>query len=274
MTDQRSGLDLPGLLWTASDLVLGSRCAGCGTPGRLLCSTCRAALDAGILGQVAPDPCPPNFPTTMAAGSYDPVVRRLVSAYKDHGVWSLRPALAERAWLALAALLAIHGPDGHQPVLVWLPSRASAVRRRGLDTTRALASSMVRTTRRHGLHLPVRQGLRLVRRVDDQAGLHAEERAANLAGALAATPRVVTGRSVVLFDDVVTTGASLAEAARAIRAAGGDVVGAVVIAATARRQPRSPRATVAPRDTSDRPGIGTRAGDPGTAVHRSAHEDR
>ncbi|MFX4272869.1 ComF family protein [Propionibacteriaceae bacterium Y1685] len=230
---------LRDLWWTTSDLVLGSRCAGCGTPGRLLCETCRAVLDAGVLADVRPDPCPPHFPTTVTAGQYEPVVQRLVSAYKDGGVWSLRAPLAQRAWWAVAALLAAHASTGVRPVLVPLPSRAAAIRRRGLDTTRALAGTVTRTARRHGLHLRVRHGLRFHRRVDDQAGLDATERAANLAGALTARPWTA-GTSVILLDDVTTTGASLAEATRALTAGGAEVIGAAVIAATVRRKRSDP----------------------------------
>jgi predicted amidophosphoribosyltransferase len=74
------------------------------------------------------------------------------------------------------------------------------------------------------------------RRVADQAGLGAPDRMANLAGALrVGRPAGVAGRRVVLVDDVVTTGVTLAEAARALRAAGAEVPAAAVIAATARR---------------------------------------
>jgi predicted amidophosphoribosyltransferase len=72
------------------------------------------------------------------------------------------------------------------------------------------------------------------RRVADQAGLSAADRAANLSGALQARFDL-RGLRVIVVDDVVTTGATLAEAARALRAAGAEVTAAAVIAATARR---------------------------------------
>ena len=69
--------------------------------------------------------------------------------------------------------------------------------------------------------LPV---LRQRRAVADQSGLTARERVANLAGALevvAGGGRLLEGGRAVLVDDLMTTGASLAEAARALRAAAG-----------------------------------------------------
>ncbi|HET8970833.1 MAG TPA: phosphoribosyltransferase family protein, partial [Candidatus Nanopelagicales bacterium] len=76
--------------------------------------------------------------------------------------------------------------------------------------------------------------LRSAGRRADQTGLDAAGRAANLRAAMRWSGRVPAG-PVVLVDDIVTTGATLAEAARAVRVAGGTVLGAAVVAATARR---------------------------------------
>ncbi|MYX59919.1 ComF family protein, partial [Streptomyces sp. SID8382] len=76
--------------------------------------------------------------------------------------------------------------------------------------------------------------LRQRRRVTDQSGLDARQRRANVTGALGAVPgsaRLLAAGPVVLVDDLMTTGASLAEAARAVTAAGGLVIGAAVVAA-------------------------------------------
>ena len=82
------------------------------------------------------------------------------------------------------------------------------------------------------------RALRPVGRLADQAGLDAAARAANLTRQLRVPRRVaagLAGRRILLADDVLTTGATLAEGARAIRAAGAHPVAAAVIAATPRR---------------------------------------
>jgi predicted amidophosphoribosyltransferase len=81
--------------------------------------------------------------------------------------------------------------------------------------------------------------LALARPKLDSAGLDAVSRARNLAGAFAARPapgRPTGGATAIVVDDVVTTGATLREAARALRAAGWRVTGAAVVAATPRRE--------------------------------------
>jgi predicted amidophosphoribosyltransferase len=93
-----------------------------------------------------------------------------------------------------------------------------------------------RLARRAGrrLGVPVVPALRLVRAVRDSAGLGAGERLANLSGAMAARP-AMPGAAAVIVDDIVTSGATLTEAVRALTRAGWPVSAAAVIAVTPRR---------------------------------------
>jgi len=205
------------------DLVLPRDCAGCRAPGRTLCRACGDELRARPW-EHRPTPSPPGLPPVVAAAVYGGAVRAVLLAHKERG----RTALAAPLGRALAEAAAVFGPS---VVLVPVPSTPSAVRARGHDHARRLAAEAARRCR-------VRTAAVLVgvRAVADQSGLDAGTRAANLSGALGVR-RSVTGLRVVVVDDVVTTGATLAEAARALRTGGAEVVGAAVVAATLRWEP-------------------------------------
>lgn len=106
-------------------------------------------------------------------------------------------------------------------LLVPVPSARRAVRARGHDPARRIALAAAGELRRSGTPARVLAVLRQGRRVADQAGLNSRQRLENLAGALEVAPgagRLLDEGPVVLVDDLMTTGASLAEAARAVRA--------------------------------------------------------
>ncbi len=213
------------------DLVLPVVCAGCGAPGEWLCAPCRSRL-AGPARLVRPHQAPPGLPPVAAAAAYDGAVRAALIAHKERGVLRLAGPLGA-ALAAAVAMLPAGAPRPTGLLLVPVPSRRAVVRARGHDPTARIAAV---AARRLGPGVRVAGLLRQARRVADQAGLGAADRARNLAGAL--TVRRLDGRSdrpVVVVDDLVTTGASLAEACRALREHGFGVLGAAVVAATGRR---------------------------------------
>ena len=215
------------------DLVLPRECTGCGEPGRLLCRGCARVLDAAPFVH-RPTPAPAGLPRLTATTVYDGVVRRLLLAHKEQGRTGLTAPLGR----ALAVAAALHGPG---VLLVPVPSSPAAVRARGHDHARRLAREAARR-----LELRWAPLLRQARPVQDSAGLSAPARAANLAGALVA-PASLRGVEVLVVDDLVTTGATLAEAARALAAAGALVRGAAVVSATSRWEQRPGGAPVSAR---------------------------
>ncbi|WP_396448079.1 ComF family protein [Actinomadura sp.] len=225
-----------GLLDDLIDLLLPERCAGCGQEPTLLCDACAGPLRASARPARA---TAPGTPPVWTVAAYEGSLRAILAAYKERGRTPLAAPLGETLATALhAALAPAHPPpaDGAGAVVVRVPSGRRAVRRRGHDPLRGVAEVAVRRLRAGGVPVVMVDALRQRGRVADQAGLTAVQRAANLRGAVEVRADVA-GSPVVLVDDVVTTGASLAEAARALRAAGADVVGAATIAATPRRRP-------------------------------------
>ncbi|MFC0602181.1 ComF family protein [Streptomyces palmae] len=223
-------------------LVLPMDCAGCGLPRGPLCERCRAVLSrgGGEPCRVRPSPSPPGLPPVYAAAGYQDAVRAALLAHKERGGLGLTGPLGEAlAGAVLGVLGAATGP-GSRVWMVPVPSARWAVAARGHDPVRRLAVAAAGVLRRSGLRARVLPVLRQRRAVLDQAGLNARQRRANLAGALGAVPgagrairpgpKAGPGR-VVLVDDLLTTGASIAEAARVVRRIVGPVAGAAVIAA-------------------------------------------
>ncbi|MFB7737685.1 ComF family protein [Streptomyces sp. NPDC056112] len=220
-----------------TDLVLPTECGGCGRPRTVLCPRCRAALSRGAPRRVRPVPEPSGLPAVYAAAPYADAVRAALLAHKERGALALaRPlgtALADavRAGLRAAATGAgrtgagagaAGGVAGGAVLLVPVPSARQAVRARGHDPARRIALAAAGGLRRSGTPARALAVLRQRRVVADQSGLTSRQRLENLAGALevpAGGARLLLSGPVVLVDDVVTTGASLAEAARAVTAA-------------------------------------------------------
>lgn len=221
------------------DLVLPRICAGCGVPGVLLCRGCAGCFAVPHLAQ--PRRFPAGFPPTVAAAVYAGPVRPAVNAFKEHGRAELARPLGAALALAVAGVRAgVPGVGPHTPVLlVPLPATGAALRARGRDHVAELTRAAVAELRSAGVPAGSARYLRRTGRVADSAGLSAAQRRANLAGTFAVRPGPVVpaGTLVVLVDDVVTSGATLTEAAAALgRTRRGDTpVLAAVVAATPRR---------------------------------------
>ncbi|MEU8843693.1 ComF family protein [Streptomyces roseus] len=227
-------------------LVLPAACGGCGTARVVLCAGCAQVLSGAAAGRVSPSPRPAGLPAVYAAAAYEGVVREVVLEHKERGALPLagplgaalaaavgRAAGAGGVGVAAAGLAA-----GEELLLVPVPSAPRQVRARGHDPARRIALAAAGRLRRAGVRARVACVLRQVRPVADQAGLGARERRENLAGALGLRQGGAAGFAaaarVVLVDDLITTGATLAEAARALRAGSiGPVAGAAVVAAPA-----------------------------------------
>ena len=226
----------------AGDLLLGAECPACRQPGWGLCPPCRRSLLGRTCYRTSPDPCPAGFPDTATSSPYDAVMQQLVSAHKEHQVLTLTPFLAERLAVAIGCLLE-EGPEippSVRVVLVPVPSSPAAVRARGLDATWAMARRAVGGCP-PGRVVGARRLLALARRVQDQAGLGAAARRENLRGSLRVNGGGLgRGCVAVIVDDVVTTGSSLTEAHRALRAARVPVLGAATVAATVRSRTGTP----------------------------------
>jgi predicted amidophosphoribosyltransferase len=237
------------VLWAAAvDLLWGSRCVGCGERGPGLCAGCSAPLFGPASARVVMTSDGAGL-TVFSATSYEDAVAAAVPAFKDRGRRDLLRPLAIGLATAIGEAVT-SGPDGNppptEPPVLWLVpvvSSRAARRARGMSPVLMLSRRAARILRHDaGFDVRLATGLLVhVRHVADQAGLGHSDRRANLTGALAARPglmldavRIASGRGavVLLVDDVVTTGATLAECRRALAVVGVDVDAAVAVADT------------------------------------------
>ena len=237
-------------LGTLAALALPAACASCGAADEPVCRACRHEVSAAVWvdgpRMVRPRPCPEGMPRVWGSAPYGGALGHLVTAYKDDDRRDLAALLAPL--LAAAVDAAIRGSaarstlaQGDGPVLVVpAPTSRQARRRRGdaplLGLVRGAVAGYAQT------EVLCADALRLRRRVADQAGLTAKQRRANLEQAIEVRKRwspSVAGAVCVVADDVLTTGATLVEAARALRREGAREVVAATICATPRRGARA-----------------------------------
>jgi predicted amidophosphoribosyltransferase len=180
----------------------------------------------------------------------------MILGHKERRLLALATPLGELLALAVAAAVAERGAEigAALLVLVPVPSRPSTVRQRGHAPTTSLVHVAAARLTRLGLPARCCPLLRTRWGLADQSGLDAAARQLNLAGAfrvhapaLRRLVRLARPVHVVVCDDVLTTGATAAEAQRALRAVGLPPLAAVAVAATRRRTtdsgmavPRSP----------------------------------
>jgi predicted amidophosphoribosyltransferase len=236
-------------LWEGlRDLLLPRACAGCGAAlgpqaDAPLCGRCAAGLERIPPGgcPLCQAPAPGSGPCPTCAAARGPLAAcaaevwfageaaRWMHRFKYPGgeLAALDPradAVAE-SWIRAAARR-LPGP----PPDLWLPvpPHVGRLRERGFSPPLVLARAAARAL---GGRVDSRS-LLAARATASQTGLSRAGRRRNVAGAFRVAPRFGRGARLALVDDVVTTGSTLAEAARALRSAGAECVVAVCAART------------------------------------------
>lgn len=190
------------------------------------CAVCAAVGPDGVAACGACLRSPPPFARTIAAVDYAFPWSGLITAFKFHQTLDLAAALAE----LLAR--AVQTSDAARPTLLLpVPLSAERLAERGANQAWEL-------TRRIGRRLGIEARPGVLRRLVNTphlANLPREQRTATIRGAFCLAPeqaRSVRDRCVALVDDVMTSGATAAEASRVLRAGGASEVQVWVLART------------------------------------------
>ena len=205
-----------------AELIFPSRCIGCSQLGISICSICRKNWHPHIykrglkvLGN--------DYPV-ISSIEYSPIASRVLMKSKESNHIAADQLLIKAIAHSLQYFLKKYGSGD----LVAIPSRISATRKRGRNFMQEITRSVANLE-----SLEYQEILHHKRAVRDQSQLNSQQRLSNVAGAFSAKTNLAAaaGRGntepLIIVDDLVTTGATLAEAIRALRTAGFTVIGAV-----------------------------------------------
>lgn len=206
---------------TLLDLLYPPRCGGCNETGAgWWCPNCAAKTHLlNSLDAIHDIPLSDGSSIqVVSAAIYAPPLREGIHRFK----YEAQPQLAD----AFGALMsdAWRNSGMQADAFVPVPLHASRRRERGYNQSESLARVMSRR-----LNIPLHHWLKRVRPTDQQAHLGAHERIANVKDAFEADSHV-NAKQIALVDDVLTTGATLAECAIALRNAGAAGVRAITLA--------------------------------------------
>ena len=210
-------------MFSLTEIIFPSRCIGCSRLGISICSECRKQWHPhfyqraiNFKGEIFP---------VFSAIQYSPIASRVLLSAKESQLKAADQLIVNGIVHPLKLFINRYGPA----TLISIPSRKSANRKRGRNFLQEITAAVALE-----VDLPYQSPLTHIRKVRDQSQLNLVDRSENISGAFSVSPDFMsqicagnTGPKIIVIDDLITTGATLAEAIRALRTAGFTVLGAV-----------------------------------------------
>jgi predicted amidophosphoribosyltransferase len=210
-------------VFSLSEVIFPSRCIGCLTLGISICSECRKQWHPHFYQRVIS--CNKEEFPVFSSIEYSPIASRVLLSAKESQLRAADQLLVAGLDHALRLFVHRYGPA----TLVPIPSRKSATRKRGRNFLQEITVEAA-----DKIDLPYQFLLSHNRKVRDQSNLNLLARSQNVSGSFSLSREVSAdiplGNSrpkIIVIDDLITTGATLGEAFRALRAGGFSVLGAV-----------------------------------------------
>lgn len=200
------------LVEEVAQLIFPTRCYGCSRLGISICTECRREW------------IPHYYKTHVdklnvhSALLYTPTASKIILAAKENSIKGADQLLIS----AITHVLLKANLNSGFFQLVPVPSSKKSQRRRGRSFIVDLTAQISATT-----GIPMNDCLQLSRRVSDQSGLTRSERVSNMSEAFTLKSDAIVRGELIVIDDVVTTGATLREAARALNSQGFHAIGSV-----------------------------------------------
>lgn len=210
-------------MFNLTEIIFPSRCIGCTRLGISICSECRKQWHPHIY-QREINWNGENFPV-LSAIQYSPIASRVLLSAKESQIRAADQLIVNGVVHSLNTFVKRYG----SATLVPVPSRKSANRKRGRNFLQEITSQVAAE-----VGLSSHSLLTHSRKVRDQSRLNIADRSENVSRAFTTAPELTaqlsagnTGPTIIVIDDLITTGATLSEAIRALRTAGFTVLGAV-----------------------------------------------
>lgn len=210
------------------DMIFPQACAGCGTQGELLCTKCLASIPRA-------EPSIHSFVTTLF-DYHNPIIRHAIWRFKYKNARGFAKHFGEHLYEEIMGDLgdSLHVstivPTSEAFLLVPIPLYKKRLRERGYNQSELIARTIMKNDTSHLFDFSPNALLRIRETKPQARSDRRAPRLENLRGAFRADSTLVRGKDIVLIDDVTTTGATLSEARKALRAAGARSVRAYAVA--------------------------------------------